>query len=205
MNVSHCTVQLPTFLERNARSHVQAEPPSMSPHAAHHTRHARADLSTSQQQPSAHTQRDKTTTVAIGPELAPPRPLQRTHAPPPHTHARRWPRIHTTGASTLLHTQSRTDRISCRRATNMRATLAPPTTTTRTPTPASEHTLRSKAFARHTPFTPHIQVIHCHSRTLLPVAYAYTALKTTGLKTNPQKLWAAPLSGREEEDERRIM
>ena len=34
MNVSHCTVQLPTFLERNARSHVQAEPPSMSPHAA---------------------------------------------------------------------------------------------------------------------------------------------------------------------------
>ena len=40
MNVSHCTVQLPTFLERNARSHVQAEPPSMSPHAAHHTRHA---------------------------------------------------------------------------------------------------------------------------------------------------------------------
>ena len=55
MNVSHCTVQLPTFLERNARSHVQAEPPSMSPHAAHHTRHARADLSTSQQQPSAHT------------------------------------------------------------------------------------------------------------------------------------------------------
>ena len=94
MNVSHCTVQLPTFLERNARSHVQAEPPSMSPHAAHHTRHARADLSTSQQQPSAHTQRDKTTTVAIGPELAPPRPLQRTHAPPPHTHARRWPRFH---------------------------------------------------------------------------------------------------------------
>ena len=59
--------------------------------------------------------------------------------------------------------------------------------------------------ARHTPFTPHIQVIHCHSRTLLPVAYAYTALKTTGLKTNPQKLWAAPLSGREEEDERRIL
>ena len=58
--------------------------------------------------------------------------------------------------------------------------------------------------ATHT--TPHIQVIHCHSRTLLPVAYAYTALKTTGLKTNPPKLWAAPLSGREEEeDERRIL
>ena len=137
---------VPTFLERNARSHVQAEPPSMSPHAAHHTRHAaRADLSTSQQQPSAHTRgtkpprsRSVQSSRLRGHSNAHMR-LRHTHTPDDGL-AFTQQRFHT--PSHTVTNRSHFMSTCNEHETHSRPHQTPPHAHT---TPASEHTLRSKA------------------------------------------------------------
>ena len=146
MNVSHCTVQLPTFLERNARSHVQAEPPSMSPHAAHHTRHAaRGSQHVTATTLSTHTAgqnhhgRDRSRARAS--EATP------THTCASATHTRQTMASHS--HNRRFHTPSHTVTnrshfmSTCNEHESHSRPHQPPPHAHLTP--ASEHTLRSKA------------------------------------------------------------